>query len=105
MGYPMTPSTPHSHRARTTQRCPTAQSEVSRLAGLLPFFALATAGVPATIAETLLQTLAVPDEVLAKLPDVVAHQHEQLSLEARLLILLLDSAAIIEKLRSVSPGA
>ena len=70
-----------------------------------PLAALATAGMPAAIAGPLLQTLAVPDEVVAKLPDVVAHQHEQLSLKARLLVLLLDSAAIIEKLRSVPPGA
>ncbi|MBA2642930.1 MAG: hypothetical protein H0U82_08395 [Actinobacteria bacterium] len=70
-----------------------------------PLAALATAGMPAAIAEPLLQTRAVPDEVLAKLPDVVAHQHEQLSLKARLLFLLLDSTAITEELRSATPGA
>ena len=34
--------------------------------------------------RALLRALAVPDEVLAKLPDFVAHQHEQLPIKARL---------------------
>jgi hypothetical protein len=38
--------------------------------------------------------------VLAKLPEVVAHQHEQPPLKARLLILLLGSSAVAEKIRS-----
>jgi hypothetical protein len=52
-----------------------------------------------------LQALAVPDEVLAMLPEVVAHQHEQLPLKARLLILLLGSAAVAAKIRSATRGA
>ena len=70
-----------------------------------PVAALVAAGMPAATAEPLLQALAVPDEVLAMLPEVVAHQHEQLPLKARLLILLLGSTAIAEKIRSATRGA
>jgi hypothetical protein len=70
-----------------------------------PVEALVTAGMPAATAEPLLQALAVPDEVLAKLPEVVAHQYEQLPLKARLLILLLGSTAVTEKIRSATRGA
>jgi hypothetical protein len=52
-----------------------------------------------------LRALAVPDEVLAKLPDVVAHQHEELPLKARLLILLLGRPAVAEKVRTAIRGA
>jgi hypothetical protein len=47
----------------------------------------------------------VSDDVLAKLPEVVAHQYEQLPLKARLLILLLGNTAAVEKIRSASRGA
>lgn len=70
-----------------------------------PVAALVAAGIPAATAEPLLQALAVPDEVLAKLPEVVAHRHEQLPLKARLLFLLLGSTAVAEKIRSASRGA
>ena len=70
-----------------------------------PVAALVAAGMPAATAEPLLQALAVPDEVLAKLPEVVAHQYEQLPLKARLLILLLGSTAVAEKIRSATRGA
>jgi putative modified peptide len=70
-----------------------------------PVAALATAGMPAATAEPLLQALAVPDEVLAKLPEVVAHHHEQLPVKARLLILLLGTTAVAEKIRAVARGA
>ena len=70
-----------------------------------PVAALVAAGMPAATAEPLLQALAVPDEVLAKLPEVVAHQYEQLPLKARLLILLLGSTAAAEKIRSATRGA
>ena len=70
-----------------------------------PVAALVAAGMPAATAEPLLQALAVPDEVLAKLPEVVAHQHEQLPLKAHLLILLLRSTAVAEKIRSETRGA
>jgi hypothetical protein len=65
-----------------------------------PVGALVAAGMPASTAEPLLQALAVPDAVLAKLPEVVAHQHEQPPLKARLLIILLGSTAVVETIRS-----
>ena len=65
-----------------------------------PVAALVAAGMPATIAEPLLQALAVPDDVLAKLPEVVAHEHEQLPLKARLIVTLLGSTAVVETIRS-----
>jgi hypothetical protein len=70
-----------------------------------PLTALVAAGMPAATAEPLLRALAVPDEVLAKLPDVVAHQSEELPLKARLLILLLGRPAVAEKIRAATRGA
>jgi hypothetical protein len=70
-----------------------------------PVTALAATDVPAATAEPLLRALAVPDAVLAKLPDVVAHQHEEQPLRARLLILLLGSSAVAEKIRAATGGA
>jgi putative modified peptide len=70
-----------------------------------PVAALAAAGMPAVAAEPLLHALAVPDEMLAKLPEVVAHQHEQLPLKTRLLILLLGRPAVTEKIRAATLGA
>ena len=69
-----------------------------------PVAALVAAGMPAGTAEPLLHALAVPDEVLTKLPDVVAHQHEQVSRRARLLILLLGTTAVAEKIRTTPTG-
>ena len=70
-----------------------------------PVAALVAAGLPEATAEPLLRMLAVSDEVLAKLPDVVAHQYGQLPLRARLLLLLLGSTAVAEKVRSATRGA
>lgn len=70
-----------------------------------PVAGLAAAGIPAATAEPLLQALAVSDDVLAKLPDVVAHQYEQPPLRARLLILLVGSAAVAEKIRVFTRGS
>jgi hypothetical protein len=68
-----------------------------------PVAALVGAGIPVATAEPLLLALALPDEVLARLPEVVGHQREQLPLKARLLILLLGSTAVAEEIRS--PGS
>ena len=65
-----------------------------------PVAALVAAGMPATTAEPLLQALAVPHDVLGKLPEVVAHQHEQPPLKAQLIIALLESTAVVETIRS-----
>jgi putative modified peptide len=70
-----------------------------------PVAALVVAGMPAETAEPLLHALAVPDEVLTRLPDVAAHQHEQVSRRARLLILLLGTTAVVEKIRTPTTGA
>jgi hypothetical protein len=70
-----------------------------------PVAALVGAGMPVATAEPLLLALAVPDAMLARLPEVVAHQHEQLPIKARLLILLLGSTAVAEQIRSPEPGA
>jgi putative modified peptide len=70
-----------------------------------PVAALVAAGMPAGTAEPFLQALAVRDEVLAKLPDVVAHQFEQVPRKARLLILLLGTTAVVENIRATRTGA
>jgi putative modified peptide len=70
-----------------------------------PVTALVAVGMPAATAEPLLQALAVPDEVLAKLPDVAAHQYEELPVKARLLMLLLGRPAVAEKIRAATRGA
>ena len=70
-----------------------------------PVATLGAAGMPTATAERLLQALTVPDDVLAKLPDVVAHQYEQPPLRARLLLLLLGSTAVAEKIRASTRGS
>jgi hypothetical protein len=54
-------------------------------------------GMPAATAEPILRTIGVGEETLAKLPEVVAHQHGPLPRTARLLILLLGSASVMKK--------
>jgi putative modified peptide len=68
-----------------------------------PVAALTAAGMPAATAEPLLQALALPDEVLAKLPEVVAHGHERPEHEEQLLMLLLGSAAVVRRIRAARP--
>ena len=70
-----------------------------------PVAALVAAGVPAATAEPLLGALGMPDNVLAKLPDVVAHQYEEPPLKGRLLLLLLGSSAFAKTLRSANHKA
>lgn len=69
-----------------------------------PVAALVAAGMPAGTAEPLLHALAAPDEALTKLPEVVAHQHEQESRRAQLLILLLGTTAVVERIRTTTAG-
>ena len=64
-----------------------------------PLAALAAAGMPAEAAEPLLQAFGMPEEVLEKLPDVVAHKHEPLGPTAQLLLLLLGTPAVTKKIR------
>jgi putative modified peptide len=65
-----------------------------------PAAALATAGMPPETAEPVVRELAVRDEVLAKLPEVVAHRYQDVGQRARLLILLLGTTAVVERLRA-----
>jgi hypothetical protein len=67
-----------------------------------PLTVLAASGYDDVTAEPLLRTLDVGDEVLARLPDVVAHQRRRASLRSKLLDLLLDSSAVGEKLRGTT---
>ena len=69
-----------------------------------PTAALTSAGMPAGTAEPLLRSLAVSDDVLAKLPEVVAHRQEQSPLRAQLLGLLLGSPAALQRIRTASSG-
>ena len=70
-----------------------------------PVAVLVAAGMPATTAEPVLRALAVADDMLAQLPEVVAHQYEVLPLKARLIITLLGSTAVVETLRSLARRA
>lgn len=63
---------------------------------------LHAADVPVAAAEPLLRALAEPDELLAELPEVVAHQHERESGRTRRLIVLLSSTVVAETLRDRS---
>jgi hypothetical protein len=70
-----------------------------------PVTTLEMSGVPSDAAESLLGALGASDDVLEKLPEVVAHQHEQQSIRSRLVILLLGSTAVVEKIRDVTRRA
>jgi len=65
-----------------------------------PLTALHAEGMPAMTAEPLLRALAVGDETMAKLPEVVAHEYEPLSQAVRLRILLLGSTAVVDAIRA-----
>jgi len=65
-----------------------------------PLTALHAEGMSAMTAEPLLRALAVGDETMAKLPEVVAHDYEPLSQAARLRILLLGSTAVVDAIRA-----
>jgi hypothetical protein len=65
-----------------------------------PVAVLNAVGMPEAAAEQLLKALDVPDEVLARMPEVVAHRHQELPLKAHLLILLLGSTAVTERMHA-----
>jgi hypothetical protein len=58
--------------------------------------------VPIPAAEPLLRALAEPDELLAKLPEVVAHQYDRETARIRRLIVLLSSTVVADTLRNRS---
>ena len=66
---------------------------------------LGSADVPVEAAEPLLRALAEPDELLAGLPEVVAHRHERESGRTRRLMILLSSTFVAEILRDRSRRA
>jgi hypothetical protein len=70
-----------------------------------PVTTLEMSGVPSDAAEPLLRALGASDDVLGKLPEVVAHKHEEQSIRSRLVILLLGSTAVVEKIRDVTRRA
>jgi hypothetical protein len=65
-----------------------------------PVAVLNAAGMPEAAADQLLKALDVPDEVLARMPEVVAHRQQELPLRAHLLILLLGSTAVTERMHA-----
>jgi hypothetical protein len=64
-----------------------------------PATTLASAGIPFESSEPLLNALTAPDDVVARVPEVVAHRLQQLPLDARLLTLLLESKSVVERIR------
>jgi hypothetical protein len=69
-----------------------------------PLAALIAAGMPGETAEPLLHVLDASEEVLAKLPEVVAHQLEHVPQRTRLLTLVLGTSAVADRLRAIPPG-
>jgi hypothetical protein len=67
-----------------------------------PVKTLADAGIPEDSAESLLRALAAPDYVLANLPEVVAHRYDAPSARARMLVLLLGSASVADRIRAAA---
>jgi hypothetical protein len=65
-----------------------------------PLAALAAAGFPDAATGSLLTVLDIQGEARAMLPEVVAHQHQQLSPRGQVLIILLGSAAVTDKIQS-----
>jgi hypothetical protein len=66
-----------------------------------PLGTVVASGIPSSAAEPLLTALGTPDDLLARLPDVVAHAHDP-ELKARLAILLLGTTAVAETFRSLA---
>jgi hypothetical protein len=69
-----------------------------------PAATLAAAGIPLEGAQQFVEALELRD-ASSKLPEVVAHQHHSVSLEARLALLLLQSSAAIESIRKAARRA
>ena len=69
-----------------------------------PIATLDAAGMPEAAAEQLLSAL-VPDQGLARMSEVVAHHQGELPLKAHLVLLLLGSTAVTEKIHAAARGA
>ena len=70
-----------------------------------PTSTLEASGVPAPVVEPLLRALDMPDDVLAKVPEVVAHQEAADATRSRLLILLVGSRALPRRLHEIVDGS
>lgn len=70
-----------------------------------PVAVLAAAGVVEEVAEQLLDVLDVSEDVLAKLPEVVAHGHGPVPCKEQLVTFLLESTAVTETIRAAIRGA
>src|SRR5262245_1667635 len=66
-----------------------------------PTKALAEAGIPVATHEPLLRALDASDDALARLPEVVAHQHEQ-PVRVGIVLLLLGTSALAGELRAAA---
>jgi hypothetical protein len=64
-----------------------------------PVTTLAAAGIPDEAFERFLESLALPDDVLAKVPEVVAHRRKRPTPRALLLLLALGSTGVANQLR------
>ena len=69
-----------------------------------PARALGAAGVDPTAVEPVLEALGFSEDVLGRVPDVVAHGQQKTPLGAGFLIALLESSAAVESVRSIARG-
>lgn len=67
-----------------------------------PVDVLGAAGIDSTAVEPVLDALGMPDEVLSRVPDVVAHAQQKQPVGAGFLIALLTSDAAVESVRSAA---
>jgi hypothetical protein len=67
-----------------------------------PQAVLVSAGIPSQATEPVLRALALPEELLEKVPDFAAHGQEKLSLKARIVMMLIGTSALNEAVRAVT---
>jgi hypothetical protein len=70
-----------------------------------PMETLGSAGVDAAAVESVLDALGVSDDVLSKVPEVVAHGQQTSPRGAGLLMALLTSDAAVDEIRAAARGA
>jgi hypothetical protein len=70
-----------------------------------PMETLGSAGVDAAAVESVLDALGVSDDVLSKVPEVVAHGQQTSPRGAGLLLALLTSDAAVDEIRAAARGA
>lgn len=67
-----------------------------------PMSTLSSAGIPVESSEALLQALGAREDVLEKVPDVVAHRQLQQPVHARLVTLLLGTTSVAAKIHAAA---